>query len=79
MEVATNGHGDTTDTIHLYGIAGTASGSDVAGGDVVRTQDVAVVGTKLEFTCLKGGTNEQWICEYVVPSGSAPTVEAAVA
>ena len=79
MEVATAGHGDTTDTIYLYGAAASTSGSDVAGGDVVRTQDVAVAGTKLEFTCLKGGTNEQWICEYLVPSGSAPTVEASMA
>ncbi len=50
-----------------------------AGGGVVRTQDNAVAGTKLEFTCLKGGAAEQWICEALVPSGDLPTVEAAVA
>ena len=77
MEVKTSG--DSGDTIHLYGLAASTSGSDVAGGDVVRTQDDPVAGTKLEFTCLKGGAAEQWICEYIVPSGSAPTVEAAVA
>jgi hypothetical protein len=77
LEVKTNG--DTGDTIHLYGAAASTSGSDVAGGDVVRTQAAPVAGTKLEFTCLKGGAAEQWICEYLVPSGSAPTVEAAIA
>ena len=77
LEVKTNG--DSGDTIHLYGAAASTSGSDVAGGDVVRTQAAPVAGTKLEFTCLKGGAAEQWICEYLVPSGSAPTVEAAIA
>ena len=77
MEVKTSG--DSGDTIHLYSNDAGTTPADVAGGDVVRTQDAAVVGTKLEFTCLKGGAAEQWICEYIVPSGSAPTVEAAVA
>ncbi len=80
LEIMANGIGtDTNDNIYLYGLAASVSGSDVAGGGVVRTQDNAVAGTKLEFTCLKGGAAEQWICEYIVPSGTAPTVEAAVA
>ena len=77
MEVKTSG--DSGDTIHLYSNDAGTTASDVAGGDVVRTQADPVAGTKLEFTCLKGGAAEQWICESIVPSGDSPTVEAAVA
>ena len=77
MEVKTSG--DSGDTIHLYSNDAGTTAADVAGGDVVRTQADPVAGTKLEFTCLKGGAAEQWICEAIVPSGDAPTVEAAVA
>ena len=79
LEIATNGHGDATDTIHLYSNAAGTTAADVAGGDVVRTQADPVAGTKLEFTCLKGGAAEQWICESIVPSGNSPTVVAGVA
>ena len=79
LEIMANGIGtDTNDNIYLYGSDAGTSGADVAGGGVVRTQANAVAGTKLEFTCLKGGAAEQWICEALVPSGDLPTVEAAI-
>ena len=77
MEVKTSGV--SGDTIHLYSNDAGATAADVGGGDVVRTQADPVAGTKLEFTCLKGGAAEQWICESIVPSGNSPTVEASVA
>ena len=75
LEVYTNGESGTDDTIHLYSNDAGSTTADVAGGDVVRTQADPVAGTMLEFTCLKGGSAEQWICKAFVPSGDAPTVE----